>query len=209
MMNASDWNRLWARGLHSYNRMDRKRQTSSRNSYVRWISQLLEGMNLAGASSIELGCGTGLISRGLFDVLGLASAVLVDFSAEVIELARANAADRNITVVQTDVLDYSTTEKFDLCLSVGLVEHFQGNMLARVIRKHAELLKPAGHAVILAPRRGPLWPVLRVFNRLQGIREEPVRDQDLVSLCKQNSLAVRRKSHYLLGMMVGIAAVRR
>jgi len=208
-MATSDWNRLWARGLHNYNRMDRQRQASSRSTYVRWISQLLEGANLAGGASIELGCGTGLISRGLFDVLGLASAVLVDFSAEAVALARVNAADRNIRVVQTNVLDYPAIEKFDLCLSVGLVEHFQGDMLARVVRKHAELLKPAGHAVILAPRRGPVWPVLRVFNRLQGIREEPVRDQELVHLCGQNGLAVRRKSHYLLGMVVGIAAVRR
>lgn len=89
-MSGAEWDRLWRRDFLTE---DNKR-VESRRLYVDWISELLQDVDCRGASSVELGCGTGLVTRGLFDRLGLSSAVLVDFSREALAIAAANAQDR-------------------------------------------------------------------------------------------------------------------
>jgi len=204
MMTAADWDRQWKRSLFAWTRKGNRYADGARSTYARWISGLLEGIDLKGRSSIELGCGTGLVTRELYDVFGLSSGVLLDFSVQALAVARANAEGRKIRVVQADLLGWNTAEQFDLALSIGLVEHFQGNELAKVVQKHAEALRPGGHAVILMPRRGILWPALKVFNRLQGIREVPPEDKELVALCEQSGLKVLRQRRFPMGVHFGV-----
>jgi hypothetical protein len=43
------------------------------------------------------------------------------------------------------------SRSFDLVYSLGLIEHFTGKSLEEMIRKHVELLKPGGTALIVIP----------------------------------------------------------
>jgi SAM-dependent methyltransferase len=169
---------------------------------------MLENTDCSGMSFVELGCGTALVSRCLFDVLPVKSAVALDFSPRALEKARANCSDRAIRVAQADVLSWDTGERFDLAVSIGLVEHFQGAGLTRVLARHADLLKPGGHALVFMPRLGPLWPALWLFNRLQRIREAPPSDSRLLREMESVGLRPEKVRRFGAGVLLGVLARR-
>jgi SAM-dependent methyltransferase len=208
LMSPEDWDRLWHRDPLSWVRPGTREKLGARQHYVDWVTQLLGGIDCTGFSSAELGCGTGLVTCGLYDQRGFSSGVLVDFSREAVRIAARNARGRNVRVVDNDVLTWQTEERFDLVFSIGLIEHFLGNALEAVVHKHATLLKPGGHAIIIVPQRSLLWPVLRLLNTAQGIREEPLRGRNLVVLCERVGLKVVRLKRFLLGISIGIVAQR-
>jgi SAM-dependent methyltransferase len=181
-------------------------ELSVRRSYFEWARDLLSWRDWRGGTLIELGTGTGLVARELHDVLGLSSTLLLDFSPKAVEIAAANVQGRNIRVCAADVLEFDTDERFDIALSIGLVEHFEGAALERVIARHATLLKPNGCAVVMQPKKGLLWPLLFIFNRAQRIRENPPSDRTLARLCAANGLQVVKKRALLAGFVTGLAA---
>jgi SAM-dependent methyltransferase len=207
-MSSADWDRLWKRDVFAWVKPRNREELQTRQHYVEWVTQLMAGIDFRGLSSAELGCGTGLVSRGLHDRHGFSSGLLVDFSAEAIKLATQNARNRNIRVVHADLLTWETGQRFDLVFSIGLIEHFLGEALDAVVRKHAALLKPGGHVLIIVPRRSFFWPVLKLFNAAQGIREEALRGRNLVALCERAGLKVIRLRRFLFGISIGILAQR-
>jgi len=208
LMSSEDWDRLWHRDPLSWVRPGTREKLGARQHYVDWVTQLLGGIDCTGFSSAELGCGTGLVTCGLQDQRGFSSGVLVDFSREAVKIAAHNVRGRNIRVVHNDVLAWQTEERFDLVYSIGLIEHFLGDALEAIVHKHASLLKPGGYAIIIVPQRSLLWPVLRLLNTAQGIREEPLRGRNLVALCEKVGLKVVRLKRFLLGISIGIVAQR-
>jgi len=205
-MTPADWDRLWRRPTKSPTQGDGCYVNGARSGYLSYVTRLLADIDCRGISFIELGCGTALLSRCLFDVLPVKSAVALDFSPRALEKARANCCDCAIRVVQADVLSWDTGERFDLAISIGLVEHFSGPALVRAVARHADLLKDGGHAIILSPRRGPLWPALRLINRLQGIREEPPADARLAEIVGSVGLRVQKVRRYGIGLLLAVLA---
>lgn len=206
LMASADWDRLWRRPARSPTQGDNRYAHGARSGYLRYVSGLLTEVDCGGKSFIELGCGSALLSRCLFDVLPFGSAVVLDFSPQALELAKANCCDRDIRVVLADVLSWDTGEWFDLAMSVGLIEHFSGPALTRAVARHAELLKEDGYAIVFMPRRGLLWPVLSVVNRLQGIREEPPRDAELLRVMESVGLRVEKVQRFGAGLLLGVLA---
>jgi SAM-dependent methyltransferase len=207
-MTPADWDRLWQRDLLAWLSPRNREELGARRRYVNWVTELLSGIDCKGFSSAELGCGTGLVTRGLYDQHGFSSGVLVDFSPAAIKFATHNARDRNIRVVLADLMTWETEERFDLVFSIGLIEHFLGDALEAIVRRHASLLKPGGYALIIVPRRSFLWPILKLLNTAQGIREEPLRGRKLVKLCKRVGLKVVRLQRFLMGVSIGILVQR-
>jgi cyclopropane fatty-acyl-phospholipid synthase-like methyltransferase len=80
--------------------------------------------------ALDLGCGQGV------DAVYLAqrgwSVVGVDFVSGALDLARARARDAGVAVElrECDVLDYDSTEGFDLVLDSGCLHHLPGARLA-------------------------------------------------------------------------------
>jgi SAM-dependent methyltransferase len=130
--------------------------------------------------------------------------VLVDFCPEAVSIARTNARGRDLEVVKSHVLDFATDRRFDVAFSVGLVEHFRGETLLRVLRKHGEFLRPHGRALILAPLRGWLWPLVWILNSLSNIRESPPTKREIRKTCLDAGFSVLRVKTYLFGIWVGV-----
>lgn len=209
MMSSADWDKLWRPTIFSLMRKQNNWSNGARSAHVNWIDELLQGIPGDGNSILELGCGTGLIIRGLYEKYDMTSGMAVDFSKNALAIACANFIGTNIQIVQTDIIDWNCNEQFDLVVSVGLIEHFQGDMLVKVIKKHSELLKPNGKVVMIFPRRGWLWPLLKIFNRIQKIIEEPLVDTEIEEMLNIVYLRIVRNKHYLLGMLHGIVAVKK
>jgi SAM-dependent methyltransferase len=66
------------------------------------------------------------------------------------ELLRANGlANDAIHIIETDLFNYTTPEKYDLVLSCGLIEHFTDT--ADIINRHIAFVKPGGTLFITLP----------------------------------------------------------
>ena len=205
-MAAADWSHAWSHNLLApFERRDNRFHLGVRRLHVDCLADLLAGFDCRSGSSLELGCGTGLDSIGLHERLGLGSGMLVDFCPEAIAIARQNARGRNLEVVHSHVLEFTTDRRFDIAFSVGLIEHFRGSTLRRVLARHGEFVKPGGRVLLLAPRRGLLWPAIWALNQLSGIRESPPTNRELLRYCEGCGYRVLKLKSYLLGVWVGAA----
>lgn len=81
--------------------------------------------DVTGKSVLDIGCGSGIYSvdfarRGARRVLG------VDFSGNMLELARAEAKTHGVTAcefVQANFLDLKLDEKFDIAIAIGVFDY--------------------------------------------------------------------------------------
>ncbi len=117
-----------------------------------------------GSSVIEVGCGGGAFGLALA-VLG-ASVVLLDIDENVMASAQANvkALSRRlgrqlpVQLVTADLLHYDGEEKFDMCISDGLIEHWRDpEQRLTVLRAHAALVGPGGFVAVTIPNNYHPW----------------------------------------------------
>lgn len=77
------------------------------------------GIIKPGMSVLDVGCGTGAISKGIAELIGPTGKVIgIDNTRDFIESGKRNYAELdNLKLVHADIFDYSNTEKFDLVVS--------------------------------------------------------------------------------------------
>lgn len=205
IMAAADWSHVMSRNLLApFEKRDNRFYLGARRLHVDCLVDLLAGFDCRGGASLELGCGTGLDSVGLHERLGLGTGMLVDFCPEATAVAQRNARGRNLEVVLSHVLEFTTDRRFDIAFSVGLIEHFRGATLRRVLARHGEFVKPGGRVLLLVPRRGLLWPAVWALNQLSGIQEVPPTNRELRRLCEESGFRVLKLKSYLFGIWVGV-----
>lgn len=112
---------------------------------------LLNGIRLNNSKALELGCGSGILTRFLIRKFGV-DATLVDYSSEAIRVARENLRGKNVKFLKENILNLKLDEKFDIVHSQGLIEHFKGEQQIEVIKKHIEFTKSDGLLLLVVPR---------------------------------------------------------
>lgn len=147
------WDQVWATETSA--EQDRYTLALERAS-VRWsrIRERVAG-DLSGLRVIEIGAGVGT-AAALFAEAG-AEVTVLDYSPKALERSKAFFANNGLAakLVAADALDLPDDLRgaFDICLSLGLAEHFTGEQRVAMIRSHLEVLKPGGHAFISVPNR--------------------------------------------------------
>lgn len=100
-----------------------------------------------GARALDVGCGAGRWSRLLAErgycVVG------IDLQEELIESNRRRERDRDIEYMCVSLQDYPSTGKFDLIVSVTVLQHNPYPEQAKAVEKARGLLKSGGHALLL------------------------------------------------------------
>jgi len=91
---------------------------------------------------LDLGCGTGLISKSIVDNIG--HIVAVDFVKDFIE--RIN--HEKITTIHSDLLSFQQNEKFDVILLFGVFNYFEINDVEIICKKIQKMLKKDGTIII-------------------------------------------------------------
>lgn len=150
------WNRIWL-------------ETKDDAEFRWWVKREKEGVrdrkifnymnkylgDIKGLKTIEVGAGAGVYSF-IFAKRG-AAVTLVDYSREALTLAskcfssggiRASFLEMNALKSFSDL-----TEKFDLAMSFGTVEHYRGQERFRMAKAHLDLVRPGGVVVISVPNR--------------------------------------------------------
>lgn len=64
-------------------------------------------------------------------------------------LTRNDLAPGDISIIEADLFNYQSEKKYDLVLSLGLIEHFEDTK--DIIARHLEFLKPGGTLFITLP----------------------------------------------------------
>jgi SAM-dependent methyltransferase len=152
------WHSVWSAA-------PKHRLPSSLNVGVRDLKALLSRYMGAGADVLELGCAPGKMLAWISCRLGSRISG-IDYSERGVDQAHAlfRALEVPCDLRCEDV--FSTTfvpGTFDCVYSVGLIEHFKDP--SELVRKHVELLKPGGAAVILIPDyRGLYGKLQRHFD---------------------------------------------
>jgi len=114
------------------------------------LFRVLDGIELAGASALEAGCGTGYLSKSLEERYGWRMTPL-DLGREGLEYARGYGLSRQgfSRLVQGDVTALPfTDETFDALVSMEVIVHLPRGEEGRALSEFARVLKPGGLLVL-------------------------------------------------------------
>ena len=94
---------------------------------------------------LELGCGTGNLTKKLFEHFPNASVTAVDVSAEILAVAERQLAGRDVTVVNQDFSELNLEVRgFDLVISSIAIHHITDRQKQDLFRKLFDLTVPDG-----------------------------------------------------------------
>lgn len=145
-----DWDDVWSRDI-------RMRLPSSLNISTKNIKRLMRAKVKPGMRVLEIGCAPGKILAWMAKIMKVTVAGL-DYSERGINSARKlfEFLEIEADLRCEDVLCTTFSGgSFDLVYSVGVVEHF--NDPAPIVRKHMELLRSGGMALVVIPNYGGIY----------------------------------------------------
>ncbi|MDI3284211.1 methyltransferase domain-containing protein [Polyangium sp. 15x6] len=139
---------------------------------TRMLRSLLRGIDFRGQRVLELGAGTGFLTRWLVSEYGMEGR-LVDNNTEARRAFDAmddHTKDR-IDYVMSDLFTYASAERHDVVCSFGVIEHFADK--TDILRAHTKHLREGGMLLLLVPMDTPLSRVYyEVYPELNlGYRE--------------------------------------
>jgi ubiquinone/menaquinone biosynthesis C-methylase UbiE len=117
---------------------------SLQTDYATLISILKPGMRV-----LDVGCGTGAISKDIAAIVGLQGSITgIDNTAHFIESGKETyKAVKNLELIHADVFEFDTPEKFDLVVSARVLQWLNNPVEALIRFKH--FLKPGGQISVL------------------------------------------------------------
>lgn len=119
-------------------------QRTLNKDYRTLLSAIKPGLRV-----LDIGCGTGAISKDIAKLVGPQGHVIgIDNTASFITEGKKLFSDiANLELIHADILEYDTLEKFDLIVSARTFQWI--STIDKAIDKVKELLKPQGQVSIL------------------------------------------------------------
>jgi dolichol-phosphate mannosyltransferase len=122
-----------------------------RNLFIRSnLDRVIHREFAKGSHLLHAGCGSG---QGDADLHGYVDITAVDISHEALRrYSRENA--QAYEVRHADILELPFADaSFDGAFNMGVVEHFEGDLLRRLFRELARVVKPSGKVVVFWPHK--------------------------------------------------------
>ena len=175
-----DWGKFWLRSPLTRSKTYFKLYTRFR---LRAYLRLLKNLDLSGKTTLELGGGSGYLSKLLSKKKGT-KPLVVDNNREAYEFCRK--INSEIEYFCQDMFKHRG--KYDLVFSDGLVEHFYpGKEREGVIALHKKLLKKGGQCIIFVPKKS--W-LVRKFMSMKNEYEEKFTLEQLKKEAKSAGLRI-------------------
>ena len=115
---------------------------------------------------LEVGCGVGWLSAQIADRFQ-AKVTSIDFNQVAIDTAQkaADSLGLNVKYEVADLFNFEPKEKFDICVSLGVLHH-TNNCIAAVQRCVADFVKPGGYFYVGLYHLYGRRPFLQHFQKL-------------------------------------------
>jgi 2-polyprenyl-3-methyl-5-hydroxy-6-metoxy-1,4-benzoquinol methylase len=152
------WDAIWT----SVSKKEEDYKIKAEENSIQWqrIEKIILNQfgSFKGLKTIEIGAGSGTNSL-LFAMRG-ADVTVLDFSKKALERSKTFFGRRGIKVntILCDALnlDKNLFKKYDVSMSFGVVEHFEGENRTKVNLAHFKVLKKNGLALICLPNSANL-----------------------------------------------------
>ncbi len=115
---------------------------------------------------MELGSGTGHNSYNLTKEFKASKVTLVDSNKGALSASKKRFKNYKIELINDDVMKLKKKGKYDLVHSQGLIEHFQGSNLNRIISVHANYVKKGGYLLLFYPTPTITYKAIRKVAEL-------------------------------------------
>lgn len=156
-----------------------------------------------GLRLLEVGCGAGLTTKAISDLLRPAQLSAFDFSEEQVARARRKLSGReNIDVRQADAtaMPYDA-ESFDAVIEVGILHHIPE--WRKAVPEIARVLRPGGIFCFAEPTKGRLTKGM--YRMFPHPREAMFEEPELLSELAAAGLPPTQVTHTLLWNIFGFA----
>jgi 2-polyprenyl-3-methyl-5-hydroxy-6-metoxy-1,4-benzoquinol methylase len=156
---AEQWGNLWRDAPSRLKELKFSVEKAEKSLIWSSIQASLGKADIDSLSTAEIGAGAGTISA-VFARHG-ASVTVLDFSQEALDvnaaLFESFGLKQESLLADALNLPASLLGRFDVAMSFGLAEHFDGDQRTHVIKAHFDLVRPGGLVVITVPNRH-CWP---------------------------------------------------
>jgi ubiquinone/menaquinone biosynthesis C-methylase UbiE len=130
--------------------------------YVQTKKALLRSLNPTESDKIlEIGCGPGTWASLIAS--RCSKLVAIDISEKMIERAKENIQNDNVTFINSDFMDHDFKEKFDKIFSVRVFEYISNKK--DFFRKTRSLLNPSGELIIITKTKDSLWDFYKKLKK--------------------------------------------
>lgn len=194
---ATDWTEYYSKSKSVFSTLTQKITLKELSKYInRYAGSELNIM--------ELGGGNSCFAEKLMKKVDISSYSIIDNYAVAIEKFRemklpGNAYMADLT--KGNIAD-DIGQKFDVVYSVGLIEHFRGEMIEKIIDAHFQLCKRGGLVIICVPTPTLQYRIVRKGMELLGKwgfpDEKPLKDDDLDIIMKSYGNILEEKINYKL-----------
>lgn len=196
MVRKRHWNELWKRHEKNFllELLDDIQSFGCFEVYLKLLKnrKLTKKINI-----IELGSGTGKISLKLCKFFRNCTCTLVDYSKDALELSKRKFEENKIfnqKFIYANALEFKTKNKYDIVHSGGLIEHFYGYKLDKIIKKHVEVCKKNGLIIIMVPAPLLWYKIYRKIMEKIGSWpkniEYPMDESCLIKVVEKNGIKV-------------------
>ena len=139
---------------------------------------------------MELGSGTGNNSYNLTKEFKVSKVTLVDSNEGALAASKKRFKKFNVELINDDVMKLNKKDKYDLVHSQGLIEHFQGRDLDKIIRVHANYVKKGGYLLLFYPTPTITYKAIRKVAELLKLwifsDEVPLKSEYVKNLVEKN-----------------------
>jgi trans-aconitate 2-methyltransferase len=151
---------------------------------------------------LEIGCGNGAITKLIAKKVKKGKISSVDISSESIATARENLKNySNVSFVISDVIDFNTSEKFDVIVVADMLEHIPMEHHDNLFKKLSAVLEKNGFIFINIPEPKFLeWVAEKEPDKLQVV-DQPIHSEGLMNIAYKNGLYLKELKSYSIFKM--------
>lgn len=189
---AEHWGRLWTDAPKRLKELRFGVEKAEKSFVWSSVRESLGAVDIGSLSTVEIGAGAGTISAVF--ARHSARVTVLDYSQEALDTSAAlfRELDLRQESMLSDALRLpaSLMGQFDVAMSFGLAEHFEGADRSKILKAHFDLLRPGGLAIVSVPNWHcwpyRLWKARReLFGNWQFGLEMPFSRSEISLICRE------------------------
>lgn len=137
-----------------------------------WLIEQINNYSVDNINLAEFGGGNSCFHDEIIDKCNIDTYTIYDNNDIGVKKFEEKYASNNLSqAINCDLLNSDVKElgKYDIVMSIGLIEHFDETETKAIVKKHFDAVKPGGIVIITAPTPTLLYNIIRKSAELLNI----------------------------------------